>query len=313
MLPFVCNDDPERLVQITMTGSVGTGGRNDLADVRLVQTLLNVVPAHEAGPQAKLAVDGIAGPKTVAAIRRFQQAHTKVVDGRVDASGPTIVKLVQLLHARDQLPRGLPNLGAPDERIARGLNGQGMRAPPLRNVPVPGGRAIAGVTLDREDPLGPGINYDPNQPMQPLNWEIVSSGSLDFTIGPLGIAAMNIYMVEDGSPGRRLTFKWSGIGSGLSVFPLGMNLSFADFPSWGSRLRKGIFGRNPCPKEDFSAPATIYTVGGAAPGVGWTGAVILFGCYGPFWFSTRAFAALTGPQWGTPNAAFTGYYGFMMA
>jgi peptidoglycan hydrolase-like protein with peptidoglycan-binding domain len=68
--------------------SVGEGGRNIQQDVGIVQYLLNVV-RRRSGAEP-LAVDGIVGPKTLAAIREFQQSNSLVVDGRVDPGQATI-------------------------------------------------------------------------------------------------------------------------------------------------------------------------------------------------------------------------------
>src|SRR5262245_53261707 len=69
-------------------------------------------PALRRGaPEGKLVVDGLVGPRTIEAIRRYQQAHTKVADGRVDVGSPTIKALVRALNARNILPGSLPNLG----------------------------------------------------------------------------------------------------------------------------------------------------------------------------------------------------------
>jgi len=68
--------------------SVGEGGRNVRQDVGVVQYLLNVV-RRRSGAEP-LAIDGIVGPKTLAAIREFQQSNSLVVDGRVDPGQATI-------------------------------------------------------------------------------------------------------------------------------------------------------------------------------------------------------------------------------
>jgi len=68
--------------------SVGEGGRNDRQDVGTVQFLLNVV--RKRAGAVPLAVDGIVGPKTLAAISEFQQSNSLVVDGRVDPGNATI-------------------------------------------------------------------------------------------------------------------------------------------------------------------------------------------------------------------------------
>lgn len=77
-----------------LTGSVGPGGRNDRADTKFVQMMLN----DWLGRQGKtlLKVDGLVGPKTSAAILSFQKANGTVADGRVDPAGPTIRKLISL-------------------------------------------------------------------------------------------------------------------------------------------------------------------------------------------------------------------------
>ncbi len=69
----------------TIMRSVGESGINNRQDVLAVQQRLR---SHGA---PSLKVDGIAGPRTVAAIRAFQQAHLRAQrpDGRVDLGGPT--------------------------------------------------------------------------------------------------------------------------------------------------------------------------------------------------------------------------------
>jgi hypothetical protein len=69
-------------------GSVGAGGRNAPDDVRLVQQLL-IERGEDPGP-----VDGISGPRTVAAIRAFQSNFLARPDGRVDPGGRTIRELL---------------------------------------------------------------------------------------------------------------------------------------------------------------------------------------------------------------------------
>jgi peptidoglycan hydrolase-like protein with peptidoglycan-binding domain len=75
-------------------GSVGVGGRNLRPDVVTVQYLLNCVPAGKGGPFPELAVDGLVGPKTVAAIRKYQTTAFGHADGRVDAGGKTLTALL---------------------------------------------------------------------------------------------------------------------------------------------------------------------------------------------------------------------------
>lgn len=85
----------------TITGSVGRGGKNyPPSDVMTVQYLLNCVPASQGGPAKELAVDGAAGPKTIAAIEGFQRKLGGFADGRVDPGGATL----RALQVRDPNP-----------------------------------------------------------------------------------------------------------------------------------------------------------------------------------------------------------------
>jgi peptidoglycan hydrolase-like protein with peptidoglycan-binding domain len=76
---------------VALSGSVGKGGKNVPADVRLVQQALNITRESEQRPP--IAVDGVAGPETYAAILDFQKRHTGASDDRVDPQGPTFQEL----------------------------------------------------------------------------------------------------------------------------------------------------------------------------------------------------------------------------
>lgn len=71
-----------------LKNSVGYKGVNKRPDVKLVQEALNRVIRS---PYALLAVDGISGPITIAAIKRFQRDILKFknIDGRIDVDGKT--------------------------------------------------------------------------------------------------------------------------------------------------------------------------------------------------------------------------------
>jgi peptidoglycan hydrolase-like protein with peptidoglycan-binding domain len=94
----------------TITASVGTSpAPNRFQDVETIQSLLNQVPPNQGGPQPLLDLDGICGPLTTGAIRRFQQFQFNFQDGRVDPNQRTLAKLNEfdldleraLLHERD--------------------------------------------------------------------------------------------------------------------------------------------------------------------------------------------------------------------
>lgn len=73
--------------------SVGRGGVNQAADVRLIQRLLNHYKIP--GVTVLLDVDGVAGPKTYKRITLFQKKIVKMAhpDGRIDPNGRTFKKL----------------------------------------------------------------------------------------------------------------------------------------------------------------------------------------------------------------------------
>ena len=105
-----------------IAGAVGLGGANRATDVAVVQYLLDCVPVLRGGPAPELAIDGLCGPKTAAAIRNFQRANGCPQDGRVDPGGPTF----RALSAYDPYPnRNLPPLGAGNSKGG----GKGMHGP----------------------------------------------------------------------------------------------------------------------------------------------------------------------------------------
>jgi hypothetical protein len=75
---------------IVISASVGEGGVNKADDVRLIQSVLNNVPAADGGPDPDLDVDGICGQLTTKAISDFQRRKLGFVDARVDPNGPTL-------------------------------------------------------------------------------------------------------------------------------------------------------------------------------------------------------------------------------
>jgi hypothetical protein len=83
----------------TITSSVGVGGANIPADVRNIQAALNDVPSGRGGPDPALKVDGICGPRTRAAITRFQQTHVAIVDSRIDPNGPTLANSTEMFRS----------------------------------------------------------------------------------------------------------------------------------------------------------------------------------------------------------------------
>ncbi|MDP3196341.1 peptidoglycan-binding protein [Tabrizicola sp.] len=117
-----------------LRGSVGFGGQNQRADVQLVQTLLNAVPAARGGAFPALATDGLCGPMTAGAIRRFQSANQCLADSRIDVAGKTERTLLLLL---DQLGKLAALLGgmtgpAPAPQLPAGPTQAGPNSPVRR-------------------------------------------------------------------------------------------------------------------------------------------------------------------------------------
>lgn len=90
----------------TISASVGRLGSNRYDDVVTVQELLNQVPPEDGGPQPKLEVDGLCGPKTTRAIQLFQRHHFgwSGTDGRVDPEHQTLARLNE--YDKPQAPPG---------------------------------------------------------------------------------------------------------------------------------------------------------------------------------------------------------------
>jgi peptidoglycan hydrolase-like protein with peptidoglycan-binding domain len=98
-----------------ISSAVGKGGMNKTMDVATIQYLLNCVPKHAGGPSPELAVDGICGPLTSAAIEKFQMANRNLADRRVDPNGPTL----KALQAYDPYP---------NQKMAACLGAKGLGA-----------------------------------------------------------------------------------------------------------------------------------------------------------------------------------------
>lgn len=100
--------------------SVGAGGINAKADTLMVQQLLNSVPREEGGPDLLLAEDGLIGPKTQAAINKFQKKVLSKPDGRIDPGGPTIKALSGVICDSPAVPPGRLGLVAQPNQISGG-------------------------------------------------------------------------------------------------------------------------------------------------------------------------------------------------
>lgn len=98
----------------TISASVGKGGVNHQSDVRAVQELLNKIAADQGGPEPRLVPDGLIGPKTIAAIKRFQKHHGLEDDGKVDPDRNTLAMLNAVASQELALGQRIPNKSEKD-------------------------------------------------------------------------------------------------------------------------------------------------------------------------------------------------------
>ena len=101
---------------MVISRSVGAGGVNRADDARTIQSALNEVSADRGGASPALVADGVVGPLTRAAIKRFQQRHVKVVEARIDPDGATLSALNAELGGGDVAATPAPGLATASAR-----------------------------------------------------------------------------------------------------------------------------------------------------------------------------------------------------
>jgi len=108
---------PAPNMPVTIGHSVGLGGTNAAPDVVQVQRALNHVLPELAGASPFLKDDGLVGPVTLAAIKKFQDRNFSWSDSRVDPANKTIGLINHYLTTQ-------PKPGDPHshrDRVARAL------------------------------------------------------------------------------------------------------------------------------------------------------------------------------------------------
>lgn len=271
MLPEFFARNPSLPVVLSMEGSVGTGGRNLVPDVKLVQSLLNAVPASVGGPSVKLTVDGQVGAKTIAAIRNYQQLNTKVVDGRVDPRGRMIRHMVDSLQFRGAIPVGVPGI---------------ERAKP---------ETVSSFTSLRSDF---GIPF-----ITPTTWRIESATSVNASWKDRGLYVAQLVLVEDSAPTVkvRLHVRAGIVGASVGL-PAGFDFSLPSFPSVGGRIVRGLVGFGPLSASSFVGLCGVSMIGGNSIGVGEGATIYQFNWNpgGPLG-TCSGFAMIAGIQGGLPG------------
>ena len=272
-LPLVINDVPWNLIQVNQSGSVGLGGINARPDVKLVQGLLNALPATLGGPETKLAFDGVSGPRTVGAIRRFQTSQRLRADGLISPGRVTIKTLVPLLRDRQLLPNGLSGIAQPSARIRQALTGGQVSVLP---------------------PMGF---------LSPTPWKFNGSAGISVSVAVFGAVTGKLFVMNDALPNTSQALSFMGVGVGVSVAPANFSFSTPAMWSAGTRIIRFATGINKpfTQLSDFGGGAIMLSIGSSlypGPlGKGLSAAIVGFGSASiANYYLGRAGGAMVGVQ-----------------
>lgn len=275
MLPELVGFDTPRPMVLSTEGSVGEGGKNRPDDVRLVQSLLNRVPAVSGGSAAPLAVDGLSGPKTIAAIRRYQQFHFGTADGRVDARNRTIRHLVPFVSQAGTVTKspGLAEPTADDLKIASYLFDQSapwtrpLSVAPRAGFASPLVRSVGGPSKPTSTGFG--------APFTLSGWTIDNNAfSVDASIKDTGVYVAFLEIFQDADPTQRQKLKIVGgfksVSKGLpgKAGQFGFDIALPSFPATQGPIIRGLQGFIPLFGTSFAGVvgfnfASVQAVAGA--------------------------------------------------
>ena len=147
-----------------LAAPVGPGCANRVEDVRTVQRLL-----EHAVPGEQLRADGVWGPRTAAALRKFREIRGEIErdSGQVQAHGKTLAALVASLPGELSLPHlAVLYLGAPEEALrSAGISMLGVMQARHVNTPLRQAHFLAQVghesgELRHRQELGTGQAYE---------------------------------------------------------------------------------------------------------------------------------------------------------
>lgn len=296
MLQEIIGIEGERPMVLATRGAVGTSGENFSGDVRLIQLLLNNVPPSQGGPSPSLAVDARCGPKTIAAIQRYQRVALGHVDGRIDARNLTIRHLVRsALQAGKTIPSQSELMPATPNDLA------GARSmidfPFKRIVPISGHVPSGDVVTGRAD-TGWGA------PFTPSGWAIDNnSASIDISIDDKGIYAARLQVFKEKDTSTRGTLRIGGVFKGASIGPpFGADLALPSYPSTYGRIIRGISGIGPLSLGSFRGGCNFGMVGTTGLSVGASATLFQFAWGGPTPPGLCVgFTVIAGFQTGVPN------------
>jgi hypothetical protein len=144
--------------------------------------------------------------------------------------------------------------------------------------------------------------------LQRTGWKIVSSSGGNASILFFGGGLTNIYMKHDTEPKETYRFYFVYASVGISFFPVGLEFSFAELPSYGTDVWIAPAASNRAKYPPFDAnefvhlPACIVNIG-MSVGPGWSGSMIYFGSPIPSPGLTRYFAFMTGETNSIPGGS----------
>ncbi|NYS29454.1 MULTISPECIES: peptidoglycan-binding protein [unclassified Pantoea] len=172
---------------MSISGSVGVGGRNQYGDVKTVQQLLQ----RNGYPQ--LRADGRMGPKTIEAIKQFQSRFMSRPDGVVDIHGKTWSSLM----------RGNVSGNAPPRPAA----------PPVNN-PSTGPLVVSAgqVTFDAEGDDSPTSRYFSRHIHWPEKMESGVTLGRGYDLGSRSEASISAQLQAAGVPVSQATMIAKGAG-----------------------------------------------------------------------------------------------------
>jgi len=244
--------DPRRPEgDIVISASVGQGGRNIADDVFKIQYGLDQVPPIDGGPNPPLKIDGLCGPKTIGAIRAFQQKHFGWAgcDGRIDPGKQTL----RMLNEKRQrwIQPYLPLNPATDGWLLASL---------LRHVPYTRMCVIAALgKISRVRLNLPNFSPIPEDPMALINRHFHLSGSTNVQRDLALMSNMYNFMLEVlNRPEAYITLDTNDEGEGISTVAIARNGGFHDKADETGKikLRRGAYFASET--QDFAAFVFIH-------------------------------------------------------
>jgi hypothetical protein len=244
MITEIVGIDTSAPMLLSTEGSVGQGGKNEASDARLVQTLLNRIPAALGGPLSPLAIDGRVGVKTIGAIKRFQSVTFGGTDGLVDARNKTIRQLISAAMATDPSP--VPPRLTPSEKN----ESDALSALFSRNSPF--SKPAAFQTSPQQQPVSALVGSGRSgfgAPFTPSGFRINNNAaSFDFTIKDNGFYVARLEIIRDDDPLFKQKIVILGILKTFSFkdsLPFGIDFSLPSFNSTQGTILRGLLGFGP--------------------------------------------------------------------